>query len=147
MLILRLKSEPYWLDLPLGVRLHVLPFGRALGQAAREDIATSGGDEDDDEDPGMRLEAICLAVAKRGIIEWEGVGTTGDDAADVTETNIEMLLDNPSIWATFLRDYINPGFGVITEGNVSAPSPNGTSEKARTTARTARVSVPSAPPA
>ncbi len=138
MLVLRLKSAPYWLDLPMGVRLEVLPFGRSLMQEVRDDLATERdteepGDADDRADaeaaaPGF--DAFCLAVAQRAILGWEGVVEGNGAPAALTPEGVAGLLDTPALWNAFMRDYINPGFGVIAEGNASAPSPTGTSARA-----------------
>ena len=72
MIRLNLISTPQWLDLAPGLRLLVAPLTTALMVSARADPAIESLPE------GASQEALALvmakAVARRAVLEWEGVG-------------------------------------------------------------------------
>ncbi|MDT8329188.1 MAG: hypothetical protein RQ750_17770 [Roseovarius sp.] len=137
MLRLGLKKEDEWLDLVHGVRVKVRPYSTIIALRAREDahlrsVAMAGAP-----DPELSF-ASGVAVAKVAIIEWEGVVDDAGKPIDPTPELIGQLMDLAEIYAVFFIRYLMPSFLLDSEKNVSAPSPNGTTAAARTTACRAR---------
>ncbi|MFC4668923.1 hypothetical protein ACFO5X_10190 [Seohaeicola nanhaiensis] len=87
---------------------------------------------------------FAKAVARRVIDSWEGVEGEDDSPAAVTPQNIDAFLDVAPIYDAFTEKYLARWLLVQREKNVSAPSRNGTSARARTTAATAKASARSA---
>lgn len=143
MIRLNLSNEPRWLDLGAGLRLHVAPITTAIMAAARSDIATSDAAED------MAQEALAVvmakAVARRVILDWEGVGDVEGQPVMVTADGIDALLDIWPIFEAFQRDCLAPHLMLEQEKNVSAPSPTGSSAAAINTAPPAPGSAATAP--
>jgi hypothetical protein len=139
MIRLNLPTEPYWLDLPLDVRLHVRPLDTAVYEACRyraareakrrieerkDSEAIASIDEDDAD--GLATFLVTAALAKAAIIEWEGVETAdGSDIAPVTETTVSDLMRIPLIASEFRRRILEPYEHLVSEGNASGPSPDG----------------------
>jgi hypothetical protein len=136
MLRLNLAREPYWLDLGHGVRLHVEPLTTALMMAARADPAVEALPETAGQDQ-LAL-TMAQAVARRAVLDWEGVGDAEGDPLPVTPEGITALLEVWPIFEAFQLGYIAKGLVLDQEKNVSAPSPSGTSAGATATAKPAR---------
>ena len=143
MIRLNLTSEPRWLDLDPGLRLQVAPVTTAIMAAARSDIAASDMSED------LPQEALAVtmakAVARRVILDWQGVGDAAGNPLPVTPEGIDALLDIWPVFEAFQRDCLAPHLMLEQEKNASAPSPTGssagatgTAKRARTPAKTAR---------
>ncbi len=142
MLKLTLHREPYWLAMPMGVRLKVHPLTTAIMVAARTDPAVRGialGTPDD-----TIAVAFAKAIAVRAIIEWEGVGDADGNITPVTPEGIEALLDIWPIFEAFQTGYVAKGLELEAEKNASAPLPIGSSVGA---IGTAPIATGSAPPA
>ena len=135
MIRLNLTSEPRWLDLDPGLRLQVAPVTTAIMAAARSDIAASDMSED------LPQEALAVtmakAVARRVILDWQGVGDAAGNPLPVTPEGIDALLDIWPVFEAFQRDCLAPHLMLDQEKNASAPSPTGSSAAA----------IPTAPPA
>jgi hypothetical protein len=136
MLRLNLARKPYWLDLGHGVRLHVEPLTTALMMAARADPAVEALPETAGQDQ-LAL-AMAQAVARRAVLDWEGVGDSDGSPLPVRPEGIMALLEVWPIFEAFQLAYVAKGLVLEQEKNVSAPSPNGTSAGATATARPAR---------
>ena len=121
MIRLQLSPDPQWLDLGHGVRLQLLPLTTALMVATRSDPAVQDIDPEASND--ARAAIFAGALARRAVVDWEGVG---DENGAVVAVSPGMLLD--------------------AEKNVSAPLPNGTSAGATATARPAEANAKTAPP-
>lgn len=141
MLRLNLARAPYWLDLGLGVRIHVEPLTTALMVAARSDPAVRGLAEGslaqgtgDDEIAVI----FARAIAERAILDWEGVGDADGNPTPVTPEGIAALLDVWPVFERFQMGYVAKGLELELEKNVSAPSPTGSGAGAPATARPAR---------
>jgi hypothetical protein len=136
MLRLDLARTPHWLDLGHGVRLHVEPLTSALMMAARADPAVEALPE------GAGNEALALAMAKavarRAVLDCEGVGDAEGRPLPVTPDGVDALLEVWPIFEAFQLLYVAKGLVLEQEKNASAPSPNGTSAGATATARPAR---------
>ena len=159
MIRLRLETGPVWHDLGLGVRVEVLPITSLTMNMARRDRAfleqarefAAAGDVTDkaavmalaETDHGDRIGvALAKAVARRIIVSWEGVlAEEGDAAAPVTPEGIDALLDLWPIFDAFQKAVLEPAIALESEKNGFAPSLNGISAGAGTTAKPARKSV------
>jgi hypothetical protein len=144
MLRLDLSASPFWLDLAAGVRLRLVPFTTALMAAARSDPAVLAVAQSEDRD----LQAITLAkaVARRAVLDWEGVGNAEGEPIAPSAEGIDALLDLWPVFEAFQVRYVAKGFLLDLEGNVSAPLPSGISAGAPATVPPAHPSVPNVPP-
>ena len=145
MLRLDFTAEPRWLDLGHGLRLHVLPVTTAVMVAARNDPAVAALPADASKED-MAL-VMAKAVARRVVIEWEGVGDADGAPVSVTPEGIDALLEIWPVFEAFQTRCLAPRLMLDAEKNASAPSPNGTSAGASATARPARGRARTAPPA
>ena len=143
MIRLNLTAAPEWLDLAPGLRLLVGPLTTALMVSARADPAIEALPE------GASQEALALAMAKavarRAVLDWEGVGDAMGQPLPVTPEGIDALLEIWPVFEAFQTQYISKGLILDAEKNVSAPSPTGPSAGATGTARPARGRAPTAP--
>jgi hypothetical protein len=136
MIRLDLSSKPHWLDLGVGLRLHVLPVTTAIMVAARNDPAVEALPEDASQEQ-MAL-VMAKAVARRVVTDWEGVGDQSGKPVPVTPERIDALLDIWPVFEAFQTQCLAPHLMLDAEKNVSSPLPNGTSAGAKATARPAR---------
>ena len=143
MLTLDLTNAPQWCDLIPGVRLRLRPLTTALMVAARGDPAIADLPE------GAATEEAALAMAKalarRAILEWEGIGDADGNPIDPSPEAIDALLDIWPAFEAFQTHYVAKALLLDAEKNGSAPLPTGPSAGAKATARPARDPVPSAP--
>ncbi len=131
------KNAPRWLDLLPGVRLQLRPLTTALMVSARGDAAIQAlPPEAGPEELAM---IMAKAVARRAVLDWEGVGDADGNPVAVTPEGIDALLDIWPVFEAFQTRCLAPHLMLDQEKNVSAPSPNGTSEGAKATARPAKV--------
>lgn len=139
MIRLNLTATPEWLDLATGLRLLVGPLTTALMVSARADPAI------EDLPEGASQEALALAMAKsvarRAILDWEGVGDAMGQPLPVTPEGIDALLEIWPVFEAFQTQYVAKGLILDAEKNVSAPSPTGRSAGATDTARPAQALV------
>lgn len=168
MLRLDLPKEPYWIDLPHGVRVRVAPLttavyeaARAKGNAAVRDLVAreqvvedAGGrvvDLPDMSDPhvrtGMAEFLFVAALAQVGILEWEGVGDADGNLAPVTQENVRALMSRHDMAEMFIVRYSRPLIEAQAEGNGSGSAPNGISEEAEPIADDAESKISPAPEA
>ena len=143
MIRLELSPEPQWLDLGHGVRLKLLPLTTALMVATRSDPAVQDLDPEASND--ARAAIFAGALARRAVVDWEGVGDAEGNVLPVTPEGIDALLSLWPIFEAFNLLYVSRGMLLDAEKNGSAPSPTGTSVGATATARPAEVSAPTAP--
>jgi hypothetical protein len=139
MLRLNLSNTPDWLDLGHGVRVLVEPMGTAMMIAARRDpqIAALGDSMETLTNDDLAL-VMAKAVARIAIKDWEGVGDAEGKPIVVTPAGIDALLEVWPIFEAFQTKYVNSGFLLEQEKNVSAPLPTGSSAGAQATAKPAR---------
>jgi hypothetical protein len=132
MLRLDLSAAPAWLDVTPGVRLRLSPLTTALMAAARSDPAVRAVAEGEDRD----LQAITLAkaVARRAVLDWEGIGNAEGSPIAPSPEGIDALLDLWPVFEAFQLGYVAKGLLLDQEGNVFAPSPSGISAGAPDTA-------------
>ena len=143
MIRINLSPEPQWLDLGHGVRLLLLPLTTALMVAARSDPAVRAlaADASNDE----RAAVFAAALARRAIVDWDGVGDADGKVLEVSPEGIDALMALYPIFEAFNIRYSAPSLFLDAEKNVSAPLPNGPSAGATATARPARGAAPTAP--
>ena len=143
MLTLDLINEPRWHDLAPGVRVLLRPLTTALMVATRSDPdveAVPDGTSDEE-----RALIFAKALARRAVLDWEGVGDAEGNVIDPSTAAIDALLDIWPIFEAFQLVYVSKGLLLEQEKNVFAPSPTGPSVGATATARPARDPVPTAP--
>jgi hypothetical protein len=133
MIRINLSPEPQWLSLGHGVRLLLLPLTTALMVATRSDPALQDLAADASND--SRAAVFAAALARRAIVDWEGVGDADDNLLQVTPNGIEALLSLWPIFEAFNLLYVSPGMLLDAEKNGSAPSSTGTSAGATAIAR------------
>ena len=143
MIRLNLTATPQWLDLAPGLRLLVSPLTTALMVSARADPAIEAMPE------GATQEELALAMAKavarRAILDWEGVGDDAGNIVPVTPEGIDALLEIWPVFEAFQTQYVAKGLILDAEKNVSAPLPSGPSAGATSIVRPARGAAPTAP--
>ena len=143
MIRLNLTAAPAWLTLAPGLRLHVAPLTTALMVSARADPAIEAlPDTATQEELAL---AMAKAVARRAVLDWEGVGDDAGDAVLVTPEGINALLVIWPVFEAFQTQYVAKGLVLEAEKNVSAPLPNGPSVGATATALPARGVAQTAP--
>ena len=133
MIRINLSPEPQWLDLGHGVRLQLLPLTTALMVATRADPAVQALDADASND--SRAAVFAAALARRAIVDWEGVGDEAGHVLEISPEGIDALLSLWPIFEAFNLHYVSRGMLLDAEKNGSAPSPTGTSAGATVTAR------------
>ena len=143
MLTLDLTNAPRWHDLAPGVRVQLRPLTTALMVATRADPEVEAlPDEAKDETRAM---AFAKALARRAVLDWEGIGDADGNVIDPSPAAIDALLDIWPIFEAFQLTYVSKGLLLEQEKNASAPLPNGPSVGARATARPAKRSAKTAP--
>ena len=143
MIRLNLTAAPAWLILVPGLRLHVAPLTTALMVSARADPAIEAlPDNATQEELAL---AMAKAVARRAVLDWEGVGDDAGDAVPVSPEGIDALLEIWPVFEAFQTQYVAQGLILDAEKNVSAPLPTGPSAGAIATARHAKGAAPTAP--
>ncbi len=136
MLTLDLSNEPRWHDLAPGVRVQLRPLTTALMVAARSDPeleAVPDGTSDE-----TRALIFAKALARRAVLDWEGVGDADGKVIAPSPEAIDALLEIWPIFEAFQLVYVSKGLLLEHEKNVSAPSPTGVSVGATATARPVR---------
>ena len=143
MIRLNLTASPSWLTLAPGLRLKVAPLTTALMVSARADPAIEAlPDTATQEELAL---AMAKAVARRAVLDWEGVGDDEGNVVPVSPEGIDALLEIWPVFEAFQTQYVAKGLILDAEKNVSAPLPNGPSAGATGTARPARGDAPTAP--
>jgi hypothetical protein len=144
MIRLNLTATPQWLDLAPGLRLLVGPLTTALMVSARADIAIESLPETASTEE-LAL-AMAKAVARRAILDWEGVGDDKGDPVPVSPEGIDALLEIWPIFEAFQTQYVAKGLILDAEKNAFAPSPTGHSAGATGIAPPARAPARTAQP-
>ena len=142
MIRLNLTATPQWLDLAPGLRLLVGPLTTALMVSARADAAIEAiPDTATSEELAL---AMAKAVARRAVLDWEGVGDAEGNIVPVSAEGIDALLEIWPVFEAFQTQYVARGLILDAEKNASAPSPTGPSAGAIATAPPAPSSVKTA---
>ena len=155
MIRLAVPKEPFWIELLEGVRIKNRPVTRIEQSAARawaqrqkagvngseDTIASLGGEvsglpDMEDPDVAQASEDLLYAqgLARRIIIEWEGVLDKDGTPADVTPEAIDEFMLLPYVGELFMTKVQQQVFEMFAEGNGSGPEPDGTSATAPDTA-------------
>lgn len=142
MIRIELSPEPQWLDLGHGVKLKLLPLTTALMVATRSDPAVQNLDPEASNDE--RAAGFATALARRAVVDWDGVGDAEGKVLPVSPEGIDALLSLWPIFEAFNLLYVSRGMLLDAEKNASAPLPTGTSVGATATARPAKASAPTA---
>ena len=125
MIRLNLTAAPQWLELAPGLRLLVAPLTTALMVSARADPAIEAmPDTSTQEELALTM---AKAVARRAVLDWEGVGDDTGNIVTVTPKGIDALLEIWPVFEAFQTQYVARGLILDAEKNVSAPSPSGPS--------------------
>ena len=140
MIRLNMTSVPDWLTLALDLRVQVAPLTTALMVSARADPAIEALPDDASREE-LAL-AMAKAVARRAVLDWEGVGDEGGNALPISPEGINALLEIWPIFEAFQTLYVAKGLILDVEKNVSAPLPNGPSAGARVIAPPAQGAAP-----
>ena len=124
MLSLDLPTEPYWLDLPRGVRVEIRPVTTAVMAAAQAAAARRLGtlraateDLDPDMARGLAFAFLVKALARHAVTGWEGVGDTAGVPLPLSPEAVERLMDLDDIAAAFWDRATGPVAAVALEGN------------------------------
>ena len=144
MIRLNLSTEPQWLTLAPDLRLLLAPLTTALMVAARSDPAL--GEMPEAATPEELAVAMAKAVARRAVLDWEGVGDAEGHVVPVSPEGINALLNIWPVFEAFQTAYVAKGLLLDAEKNVSAPSPTGASAGASGTAQPVLDPAPTAPP-
>ena len=142
MIRISLSPEPQWLDLGHGISLQLLPLTTALMVATRSDPAVQDLAADASND--TRAAVFATALARRAIVDWDGVGDESGTVIAVSPERIDALLSLWPIFEAFNLLYVSRGMLLDAEKNGSAPSPTGTSVGATATARPVKRNVQTA---
>jgi hypothetical protein len=143
MIRLNLTAAPEWLELAPGLRLLVAPLTTALMVSARADLVVETLPEGATQEE-MAL-AMAKAVARRAVLDWEGVGDDAGNILPVSPEGIDALLEIWPVFEAFQTRYVARGLLLDAEKNVSAPLLNGTLAGATGTAKRARSRARTAP--
>ena len=143
MIRLNLTATPECLDLAPGLRLLVAPLTTALMVSARADPTIEGLPEEASQED-MAL-AMAKCVARRAVLDWEGVGDDAGNIIPVTPEGIDALLEIWPVFEAFQTQYVAKGLILDAEKNASAPLPTGPSARATGIAQPAMRSAPTAP--
>jgi len=124
MLTLDLPVEPYWLDLPRGVRVEIRPVTTAVMAAAQAGSARRLGAlraASDDLDPdmarGLAFAFLVKALARHAVTAWEGVGDAAGKPLPLSPEAVERLMDMDEMAAAFWDRATGPVAAVALEGN------------------------------
>ena len=138
MLSLKIPTEPYWIDLKLGVRVQVRPFTSAVFYAAqavaRQKLASDPIDDAAIEE-GRRIAAFTTALAKVGILAWDGVLLPdSDEQAPVNDQTVGDLMSFWTLADEFRTQYTGLKELLDAEKKPFLSAANGTSAAAPVTA-------------
>ena len=124
MLTLDLPAEPYWLDLPRGVRVEIRPVTTAVMAAAQAGSARRLGalraaseDLDPDMARGLAFAFLVKALARHAVTAWEGVGDAACKPLPLSPEAVERLMDMDEMAAAFWDRATGPVAAVALEGN------------------------------
>jgi hypothetical protein len=124
MLTLDLPTEPYWLDLPRGVRVEIRPVNTAVMAAAQAAasrrlaaIRVASTDLDADMARGLSFAFLVKALARHAVTAWEGVGDASGQPLPLSPEAVERLMDLDDVAAAFWDRATAPVAVVAAEGN------------------------------
>lgn len=128
MLRLNLSREPVWYDLGYGVRLLCDPITTAVTYEVRNDPSVIAlrpartGDEDAPELDHLGQALLSLATAKataRAVVrDWEGIGDSDGNPAEITPEGLDALLDIQPMFVAFQLNVVAKASLLELEKNV-----------------------------
>lgn len=143
MIRLEIAREPRWIDLGHGVEALVAPMTTAVMLAARAEVVAGDAVEARSaEELGVDL---SKAIACRLIRDWRGVGDADGAPIAPSAAAVEALIDLQPFYDAFTEKVLAPWWFLGEEKNGSAPSSNGISAGALTTAPPATDTAQTAP--
>ncbi len=168
MIKLKMKKEPYWLDIGSGVRVKVKPCTSAVFYEAKaymhakisdmakkfkenKDVGFGDSFLIDIENPQKREafadQSLLIGLGIAGIIEWEGIlEAESDDKAPLTKEKVEELFSNFWVIAeNFRHQYSGIQEMIEAEKNASSLDANGTLAKGENTAKSVEKKTNSVP--
>jgi hypothetical protein len=108
MLSLDLPTEPYWVDLPRGVRVEIRPVTTAVmaaAQAAAQRRLAALREADVEMDPdlarGLAFALLVKALARHAVTAWEGVGDAAGKPLPLSPEAVERLMDLDEMASAF----------------------------------------------
>ena len=120
MLTLDLPVEPYWLDLPRGVRVEIRPVTTAVMAAAQRRLAALR-EADTEMDPdlarGLAFAFLAKTLARHAVTAWEGVGDVAGRPLPLSPEAVERLMDLDEMASAFWERALLPIRSVAAEGN------------------------------
>lgn len=125
---LSLPVDPFWMDLPHGVRVRVRPLTTAVegAAAAAAGDAVRGEDFLDDRARTYRLAMeFAAGLARYGVIEWEGVAGANGEPLALDADTVATLARHPDIGPAFLAQYRGTLDQQAAEGNGSTSGASG----------------------
>ncbi|MFO7853915.1 MAG: hypothetical protein R6V44_01570, partial [Paracoccaceae bacterium] len=135
--------EPRRVELLPGVTLQLAPLTTAAMTAAQTDAAVLGLPEGaTDAETAL---SVAKALARRLVLDWDGIGDANGDPIPVSPEAVDALLDLWPAFEAFQAKVIAKALLLDAEKNASAPSPNGASAGATATAPRARGAARTAP--
>jgi hypothetical protein len=124
MLSLDLPTEPYWVDLPRGVRVEIRPVTTAVmaaAQAAAQRRLAALREADTEMDPdfarGLAFALLVKALARHAVTAWEGVGDAAGKPLPLSPEAVERLMDLDEMASVFWERALLPIRTVAAEGN------------------------------
>jgi hypothetical protein len=125
MLSLDLPTEPYWVELPRGVRVEIRPVTTAVmaaAQAAAQRRLAALREADTEMDPdlarGLAFALLVKALARHAVTAWEGVGDAAGKPLPLSPEAVERLMDLDEMASAFWERALLPIRTVAAEGNV-----------------------------
>src|SRR6056297_3194485 len=143
MLRLDLSREPRRVELLPGATLELAPLTTAVMTAAQTDAAVL--DLPEDATDAETALAVAKALARRLVLDWDGVGDADGAPIPVSPEAVDALLDLWPAFEAFQAKVVAKALLLDAEKNVSAPSPNGATAGATATAPRARGAARTAP--
>ncbi|SLN77044.1 hypothetical protein ROA7023_04307 [Roseisalinus antarcticus] len=107
MIRLNLTAAPEWLELAPGLRLQVAPLTTALMVSARADAALEALPEDASQEELALV--MAKSVARRAVLDWEGVGDAMGQPTPVSPDGIDALLEIWPVFEAFQTQYVARG--------------------------------------
>lgn len=118
---LDLTATPYWIDMPSGVQLHVLPARASLMEDVRRALFDNVDTEDDEaaREASVRIGMLgwSKAMARHAIIGWEGVGDETGAPVEPAPDLIDALMEDDRMFQAFRDAYVLPALQRADEGN------------------------------
>ena len=156
MIRLTFEAAPHWLNLPLGVRVHVEPLTTAMAAAARNEairrVAIEMEEAKAAEKAGQGADPLAFhagnmaaaegkatqyeieALARFGVKEWQGIAGADGQPLALTPAAIEAFARHPEIGPAFRDAYRKSVEALAAEGEGFAPYSAGDGVAAQITA-------------